>query len=145
MNDSLEGENWMHFLSAIAIREGKVEIVLGHARVDRCHGSVDRPAKSPRAQGIARDRHVPMICYTTTPLRRPGGMPDQSTFRGGTRCIAVALDQRGELFLIHATPEKFDLLDSRKISEQETWGHLAVSGEQVFVRELNGISTYHWK
>lgn len=57
----------------------------------------------------------------------------------------LALDQRGELFLIHATPEKFDLLDSRRISEQETWGHLAVSGDQVFVRELKGISAYRWK
>jgi len=57
----------------------------------------------------------------------------------------LALDQRGELHLIRATPEKFDLLGSRKISEQETWGHLAVSGEEVFVRELQGISAYRWK
>lgn len=56
----------------------------------------------------------------------------------------LALDQRGELLLIHATPDKFDLLDSRQISEQETWGHLAVCGGQVFVRELNGVSAYHW-
>jgi hypothetical protein len=57
----------------------------------------------------------------------------------------LALDQRGELLLIRATPEKFDLLDTRKISDQETWGHLAVSGEEVFVRELQGISAYRWK
>ena len=57
----------------------------------------------------------------------------------------LALDQRGELLLIHATPEKFDLLDSRKISDQETWGHLAVCGDQVFIRELKGISAYRWK
>lgn len=57
----------------------------------------------------------------------------------------LALDQRGDLLLIRATPEKFDLLDMRKISDQETWGHLAVSGEQVFVRELHGLSAYRWK
>ena len=57
----------------------------------------------------------------------------------------LALDQRGELLLIHATPDKFDLLDSRKVSEQETWGHLAVSGDRVFVRELSGLSAYVWK
>ena len=57
----------------------------------------------------------------------------------------LALDQQGELILIHATPEKFDLLDSRKISDEETWGHLAVCGDQVFVRELNGISSYRWR
>jgi outer membrane protein assembly factor BamB len=57
----------------------------------------------------------------------------------------LALDQRGELLLIHPTPEKFDLLDSRKISDQETWGHLAVAGDQVFIRELKGISVYQWQ
>jgi outer membrane protein assembly factor BamB len=57
----------------------------------------------------------------------------------------LALDQRGELLLIRANPEKFDLLDSRKISDQETWGHLAVSGDQVFVRELKGIAVYQWR
>ncbi|MBN2292604.1 MAG: hypothetical protein JXM70_09275 [Pirellulales bacterium] len=57
----------------------------------------------------------------------------------------LALDQRGELLLIQATPEKFELLDSRKISSQETWGHLAVCGDQVFVRELMGISVYRWR
>jgi len=56
----------------------------------------------------------------------------------------LALDQRGELLLIRATPDKFELLDSRKVSEQETWGHLAVSGDQVFVRELKRISAYLW-
>lgn len=57
----------------------------------------------------------------------------------------LALDQRGELFLIHATPEKFDLLDSRKIGDQETWGHLAVSDDHLFIRELKGISVYRWR
>lgn len=57
----------------------------------------------------------------------------------------LALDQRGELLLIRASTEKFDLLDSRKISDQETWGHLAVCGDQVFIRELNGISAYRWR
>jgi len=57
----------------------------------------------------------------------------------------LALDERGELLLIRANPEKFDLLDTRKISEQPTWAHLAVCGEAVFVRELNAISAYRWK
>ncbi len=57
----------------------------------------------------------------------------------------LALDQRGELLLIRANPAKFELLDSRKISDQETWGHLAVCDDQVFVRELNGISVYRWR
>ena len=57
----------------------------------------------------------------------------------------LALDQRGELFLIRATPKKFDLVDSRKISDQETWGHLGIAGDEVFVRELKAVSAYRWR
>ncbi|HTI52479.1 MAG TPA: PQQ-binding-like beta-propeller repeat protein [Planctomycetaceae bacterium] len=57
----------------------------------------------------------------------------------------LALDERGELLLIRANPEKFDRLDSRKISDDPTWAHLAVCGEEVFVRELNAIAAYRWR
>ena len=56
----------------------------------------------------------------------------------------LALDQRGDLLLIHATPEKFDLLDERKISNDSTWAHLAVCAPEVFVRELNAMTAYRW-
>jgi hypothetical protein len=56
----------------------------------------------------------------------------------------LALDQRGDLLLIRATPEKFDLLDERKISNDSTWAHLAVCGRDVFVRELNALAAYRW-
>ena len=57
----------------------------------------------------------------------------------------LALDQRGQLMLIDADPKEFRILDQRQISDQETWAHLAVSGDQVFVRELNGLSVFRWK
>jgi hypothetical protein len=57
----------------------------------------------------------------------------------------LALDETGELLLIRATPEKFDLIDSRKISEEPTWAHLAVVGDEVFIRELNAMAVYSWK
>jgi outer membrane protein assembly factor BamB len=56
----------------------------------------------------------------------------------------LALDQRGELFLLRATPEKFDRLDSRKVAEAETWAHLAVSGELLFIRELKALAAFRW-
>ncbi len=56
----------------------------------------------------------------------------------------LALDQRGELILFRATPDKFDVTDTRKISEAETWAHVAVCGSQVFVRELNALAAYDW-
>ena len=57
----------------------------------------------------------------------------------------LGLDQGGNLHLIKASPKEFQLIDSRKVSEQSTWAHLAVSGDQVAVRELNGIALYDWK
>lgn len=57
----------------------------------------------------------------------------------------LALDERGELLLIRANPEKFELLDSRKISDASTWAHLAVCGEEIYVRELKAITAYRWK
>jgi outer membrane protein assembly factor BamB len=56
----------------------------------------------------------------------------------------LALDQKGELFLVPANPEKFDLLDRRKISEVDTWAHLAVCGDEVYVRDLKGLTVYRW-
>jgi len=66
-----------------------------------------------------------------------------SLVRQGDRILG--LDQGGNLHLIKASPKEFQLIDSRKVSEQPTWAHLAVSGDQVAVRELNGIALYDWK
>ena len=56
----------------------------------------------------------------------------------------LALDQRGVLLLLRATPERFDLLDERKISKDSAWAHLAVCGREVFVRELGAMAAYRW-
>ena len=57
----------------------------------------------------------------------------------------MALDQRGTLLLIKANPKEFEMIDSLKVSEEETWAHLAVSGHQLFIRELNALAAYHWQ
>jgi outer membrane protein assembly factor BamB len=57
----------------------------------------------------------------------------------------LALDASGELMLFRANPAKFDLIDRRKISEQDTWGHVAVFGEQIFVREKHGLLALEWR
>ena len=56
----------------------------------------------------------------------------------------LALDERGELLLIEANPAEFKLLDSRKVSDESTWAHLAVAGSEVFVRSLNSLTAYKW-
>ena len=57
----------------------------------------------------------------------------------------LALDQRGQLFLLRANKEKFDQIDKRKLSDTETWAHLAVAGDQLLVRELNALTAYQWR
>ena len=56
----------------------------------------------------------------------------------------LALDSKGELVLLAANPKELKILDRRKISEDETWGHLAVCGGKLFVRELGAVSAYQW-
>ena len=58
--------------------------------------------------------------------------------------VILALDERGDLILIRANPQKFELLDSKQISDQDTWGHIAVAAGEIFIRELHGISKFVW-
>jgi outer membrane protein assembly factor BamB len=56
----------------------------------------------------------------------------------------LALDERGDLMLIRANPEKFDLLSSQHISDDPTWAHLAVCTNEIFVRSLNSQMAFQW-
>lgn len=76
-------------------------------------------------------------CWTTKPYGKYW-----SLVANGDRILA--LDERGELLLIQANPEKFEPLDTRKISDDQTWAHLAVCGDQLFVRELHALAAYRW-
>ena len=46
--------------------------------------------------------------------------------------------------MIHARPDRFVLVDSRIIGAAETWGHLAMAGKQIYVRERDAIVAYRW-
>jgi outer membrane protein assembly factor BamB len=56
----------------------------------------------------------------------------------------LALDQRGRLRLVKANPARFESLSERKISEDDTWAHLAVADDQLFIRELNALTVWRW-
>ena len=56
----------------------------------------------------------------------------------------LALDQRGDLLLIKANPQAFELVESRHVSDKSTWAHLAVSGDQVFIRGLDSLMAFKW-
>ena len=57
---------------------------------------------------------------------------------------ALALTADGNLLLIELTPSGFKLVDTHKISDSPTWAHLAVCGEELFVRELKGLAKLQW-
>jgi outer membrane protein assembly factor BamB len=57
----------------------------------------------------------------------------------------LALDQKGILYLIEANPNEFKVLETREITENESWAHLAISGDQIFIRDLKTLSVFQWK
>lgn len=57
----------------------------------------------------------------------------------------LALTEAGELVLIQADPRGFVLLDRRRIASAQTWGHVAVADDQVFVRELRDVAVFRWR
>ncbi|MEM6259456.1 MAG: PQQ-binding-like beta-propeller repeat protein [Planctomycetota bacterium] len=58
----------------------------------------------------------------------------------GNRILSLGFD--GTLRMINATPEKFDVVSEWKVTDQETWGHLAVVGDVLYIRELKGLVAY---
>ena len=56
----------------------------------------------------------------------------------------LALTNDGWLLLFRAVPDRFSLVDTRRISTTETWGHLAI-GENIYIRERNAIVAYRWR
>lgn len=50
-----------------------------------------------------------------------------------------------DLLFIEATPTESKLIDQRHVSDDSTWAHLAVAGNEVCMRRLNGLITYEWK
>jgi outer membrane protein assembly factor BamB len=56
----------------------------------------------------------------------------------------LALDERGEILLIDANPEEFKVVDRLKISDDPTWAHIAISGDEVYVRSLKSLMAFKW-
>lgn len=57
----------------------------------------------------------------------------------------LALDERGELLLIEASPRELQVVARQKISNQPTWAHLAIAGEDLVIRHLNGVRSLHFQ
>ncbi len=85
--------------------------------------------------------HLPTgeTCWTSPPT----GDSYWSLVRQGDRILALA--DSGRLYLLRANPESYQVLDQAGVSEQETWAHLAMSGREIFIRELTGLAAYSWQ
>jgi hypothetical protein len=57
----------------------------------------------------------------------------------------LVLDESGELLLFGANPNEFNLIDRRRVAQNDTWGHIAISKNQIFIRRLDGLAVYNWK
>ncbi len=57
----------------------------------------------------------------------------------------LALDSRGFLLLIAASPKGFKLVDKMEVSGRPTWAHLVVCGNEVYIRDLKGLTAYRWQ
>jgi len=57
----------------------------------------------------------------------------------------LALDERGILLHIEANPKAFKLLSEIALDTPPTWAHLAVCGDELFVRHLKGLNVYKWQ
>ena len=62
----------------------------------------------------------------------------------------LALDETGDLRLVRATPEKFELVGEAKVANRESWAHLAVTAAadgsiELWIRDLSGITAWRWK
>jgi outer membrane protein assembly factor BamB len=56
----------------------------------------------------------------------------------------LALSSNGKLRLIAANPEAYEVIDSVKVSDEETWAHIGLADNQVFIRALNSLNVFQW-
>ncbi len=56
----------------------------------------------------------------------------------------LALDANGTLYLIKANPKEFEILAEKKISKAETWAHVVSVGNEVYIRDLEGLTRFDW-
>jgi outer membrane protein assembly factor BamB len=57
----------------------------------------------------------------------------------------LALADTGTLRLIRATPEAYEVLDEVSVADEPTWAHLAVAGDELFIREQHGLAAFTWR
>lgn len=75
-------------------------------------------------------------------ISAPTGDEYMSLVAQGDRILA--LTESGMLRMVRANPDEFDVLGEVQVVEGETWSHLAAAGDQIFIREQNGLYAFRW-
>lgn len=57
----------------------------------------------------------------------------------------LALDDRGDLLLIEASPAGYKEISKIEVSGRSTWAHLTVCGNEIYIRDLKGLTAYRWE
>lgn len=116
-------ESWTHksqgYMSSPVIVDGHIYLHLRNQRV------------------VCLNAETGSECWTTKPFGKYW-----SLVSNGKKLLA--LDQRGEILLIEASPEKFKLIDRRQVAN-DSWAHIAVAGSDIFVRDLGETICFEWK
>jgi outer membrane protein assembly factor BamB len=56
----------------------------------------------------------------------------------------LALDEGGDLVLLNANPQAFEVLGVKEVTEREAWGYLAIRGDELFIRDLESVRALRW-
>jgi outer membrane protein assembly factor BamB len=72
----------------------------------------------------------------------PPGDDYWSLVAQGDRILALA--DTGVFRLIHASSDGYDVKDELEVSSTPTWAHLAVVGDDLYVRDLEGLQAWRW-
>ncbi|MGB4737637.1 MAG: PQQ-binding-like beta-propeller repeat protein [Fuerstiella sp.] len=86
---------------------------------------------------VCLDKKTGEPAWTTRPFGKYWSM-----VANGTKTLA--LDERGDLLLLDLSSQEFTMVDTLHLTDQPAWAHLAVAGNQVFVRDLKGLAVYEW-
>lgn len=57
----------------------------------------------------------------------------------------LALEGDGLLYLIQASKEALEILDTRQVADVKAWAPMAFSGNEVYVLDIEGLTQYVWE
>lgn len=76
-------------------------------------------------------------------ISEPTGDEYWSVVAQGDRLLALA--NTGMLRLVAARPDTYEVLGEVELIDGQSWAHLAVADDELFVRELDALSVFEWK